>query len=218
MLGSLAILITSICLAAAGPAQAQAPPAQSSWLTGLDVVSNLVICIVGIGAIIAFFLAGIKCLRGLTTATKEISEILQKVLPPVLAEFVKKGFAPESAYIDCIKIVNSEKYSSKSPTKLNDYGKKLLEESGIEKVVNARLDEFIKAIEDQSPHSGVDVESMAFSVLVKAEDEKVTVHLQKYIFQNPDESLNTILFVGSFHLRDKYLEKHPEIVEMNPDI
>lgn len=68
-------------------------------------------------------------------------------------------------------------------------------------------------MEQQKIRNLQDVEQQSFYVLKETEDDKIADPLKNYLYNNPTRNINTIFFVGSIYLRDKYLEKHPELLK-----
>ena len=104
-----------------------------------------------------------------------------------------------------------------SPRKLSELGYELYQKSGMQIVLEANMNLFIKKIEDATPTSALDVEDLAYSVLYSDTSELIFKPVKDWLFNNPvfnemDIDMSAICYVASFELRDVYLKKHPEIL------
>lgn len=114
-----------------------------------------------------------------------------------------------------------------SPRQLNQNGIELLNDCGGNDFLNSNMDFYIDKIEKLQPKTALDVEDMALAVLQTHTNEDMFIPIKSWIYnapsrelQNQDGSTRTqevdlddVIFVLSLPLRDKYLEKHPEIIK-----
>ena len=138
---------------------------------------------------------------------------MKTILPDILQGFEEKGFTEKGTLANWTKIIGGEMSTIKSPAQLNEKGKQLLSDSGIKKAIDQNLTMLLEKLEQKKPQNLLDVEKYAFYVLRDEEDESVTNTLKNYLYNNPNETLNTVLFVGSIYFRNLYLQKHPELLE-----
>jgi len=189
------------------------PNVASPWLTSLDIVYKVIISIVGIAGISIFFLKGkFKTLQAIKTMASTVNAFMEKILPDLLQGFEKKGFVPSGALSSWAKVVSAEKYSIKSPKRLNKEGQLVLKESGMKEIIDTHMKTFIKELKDENLESPLDLENRSFEILKSKEKDKITIPLRYYLYDHSDEDIDTIFFVGSIYLRDKYIERHPEML------
>ena len=107
-----------------------------------------------------------------------------------------------------------------SPLELNPKGNKLARESGILKAVEDNVSILIDSIEKLKLRTAYDVQVKAFSELGSfiLKTPSLEKEIKDFVFNNPTfEGKNIgfpdVIFVGSLHLRNKYLDKHPKLKE-----
>ncbi len=171
----------------------------------------------GIASLIAIIVAW-RAWRGkwLTPVNKLASTgnaFARKILPGVLEQFEDKDLAPKGTLKTWTEVVSEEFYKAHSLKKPSKEGKAILQESGIGKIIDVNQDALIAEMETSKPDTAEEVESLAFYVLVDKYDEEIMKPLKIYLFNNPDMSWGSVLLVGSYYLRDKYLKKHEEILK-----
>lgn len=186
--------------------------------TSIELFSQIIICLVGIGGIAAFFLKGkFKTLQAIRAMANTVNTFMEKVIPDLLQGFEAKGFVPKGTLADWAKTIGSGAFPTHSPKKLSKHGKKLLEQSGMLKIVDDHLEAFIKELEDKKLKSPLDIERGCFYLLLSKENEEFTLPLKDYLYTNPTENINIILYTGALYLCDKYFEKHPKALENIPE-
>lgn len=179
-----------------------------------------------IGAYIAAIVSGLVVLGGFILAwSKHWLKPLHKlastgnafassILPDVLDSFEKAKLAPEGTYKKWNNIIHEKYYMTESPKYLNEKGKKILKDSSISSIIDGRYDDLLEEMQKHDLSTALDVENVAFYILTRLkEDNDALKQVKNYIFRNPEIDLDTIIFVGSFHLRDKYFEGHPDILK-----
>jgi len=107
---------------------------------------------------------------------------------------------------------------NQSPTRLSVVGIKLLKESGGMKLIDENIDLFISSLKSTLPKTALDVENNSFEVLFKNSDTEMFREVKDFIYNNPvyegtQINLTSIVKISSIYLRDKYFEKHPDILE-----
>ncbi|MDR2085750.1 MAG: hypothetical protein LBP72_01090 [Dysgonamonadaceae bacterium] len=111
----------------------------------------------------------------------------------------------------------------KSPRKISEAGYELLKETCAQKIIDDNLDFFISEIEKQAPKTAYDLEESSFKVLTESSDKDIFNCIKNYVYFNPEEmefagqkskiDFYVVIRVMSVYLRDKYINKHPELIE-----
>lgn len=102
---------------------------------------------------------------------------------------------------------------SYSPLKLTDKGEKLIKEIGFDNVFEKHKDDFCRFIESENPKLKYDVEKAAIKAVSALYNKEYMGFLKVYFYNNPSRNLKNVSPTLGVYLRDKYLEKHPEITE-----
>ncbi|MDP1762474.1 MAG: hypothetical protein Q8L07_01220 [Sediminibacterium sp.] len=115
-------------------------------------------------------------------------------------------------------------FISKSPIQLTDLGKRILAAIGGEDFINKNIDELINSMNDEGIKTALDSQTMAPIVISKISNHNTFNAIKDYAFKNPyyKEILNneeiavpldmgTISNIMGIYLRDKYLQRHPEL-------
>ncbi len=92
---------------------------------------------------------------------------------------------------------------SKSPRQLNDLGKKILRDSGIDRIVDQKRAELTKIIKEKNPTNSYDAEKIIVDVLMTLPQmfPEIIDQLKEGAFQTGSD-IDTVLFVGSLYLRN----------------
>ncbi|GAG97189.1 unnamed protein product [marine sediment metagenome] len=189
--------------------------AQTDWVgVTFDVLRFIVYAltiIIGIATILGWRKRGWG--RSLLQLAKTGNAFAGHILPSILQKFEDSDLAPKGTLRDWTVILGTSVYKTDSPKVLNTFGEKVLEESGIKAIIDTHYTDFSKAIDRSNPQTPLDVEGAAFYVLVKREDSDLVKPIDTYLFKNPGLDINyrLVALAGSFYLRDKYFEKHPEL-------
>jgi hypothetical protein len=94
---------------------------------------------------------------------------------------------------------------SRSPMQLNERGLKVLEESGIKKIVENRFDKIVADVKALNPQNAYEVqESITKIVEQYAQDDSLKDALQTGAFKSGVD-IFTVLFSGSIYIRDRVL-------------
>ena len=183
----------------------------------ISLISDIGIAVVTIGGTVAFFITlifgGWRFLKSFYKTLKSVGAFMDKILPSVLASMERKKFISYGILEQWTKIVAQNYAQVKSPTQLKPAGRKLLKESGMQKIVDDNLSNFLEELKRQNLKSAYDVERNSFYVLKSLEEIDLVIPLKDYIFNNPGINLDSLFFVGSLYLRDEYLERHKELLE-----
>lgn len=108
---------------------------------------------------------------------------------------------------------NHNELQSYSPLKLTNAGTKLIERLGFDNVFNKHKDDFCQFIDDQNPKLKYDVENAAIKSIAALRDQEYMNFLKVFFYNNPDRNIKNVSPTLGIYVRDKYLEKHPEITE-----
>lgn len=100
-----------------------------------------------------------------------------------------------------------ERYFSvnKSPVQLNDNGLKVLEDSGIKKIVEDRFKIIVDKVKEKNPQNAYQAQEFVKNIV---EDFKNDISLKNILENGAFKSgvdVFTILFVGAIYIRDKVL-------------
>lgn len=140
---------------------------------------------------------------------------------------IKEDFARIQMFLAMKNPKTINAFSMKhSPRQLNDKGIELYESINGEKFLNDNYDLFDVIISEKKPKTALDVEASALEALIMSLNldifnpiknwvyNSAAVKLKKATGEEYDYSLtiNDICFILSLPLRNKYLDKHPEIV------
>jgi len=127
----------------------------------------------------------------------QVLDTLEKRVGDIYDRFIKTEDRVESLWKD--------KFApSRSPRKLNDYGQKILDGSGIREVVDNKRLKLLELVKVRAKiKNAYDAEQVIFNIM-----EDLPKHCPDVIDKlktgafNTGSSLGTVLFVGGFYLRD----------------
>ena len=109
--------------------------------------------------------------------------------------------------------VKREISESNSPLVLSGQGKELLKRSGFDEIFEQEKDKLVKLLEERKPNKKYQVQEGAEFILINVINNPELQKLQIHVYNNPEDSIELILYAGAIKLRDYYLEKHSEIKE-----
>lgn len=157
-----------------------------------------------------------KCVEGINHASREMQDKLKTLIEKSTDMDNWNPLHTLEEKLDWSKM--------NSPMFLNDDGNALLVESPIKKFVEDRKSELLKFIEDKNPTTAYDVQRHAMEAVSKfiKEDMETTNKIKDFVYHHPifkgkEVEIPAILFVGSLHLREEYLNKHEELKKTNYD-
>ena len=113
-----------------------------------------------------------------------------------------------------------------SPRKLNDIGKRVMDDMRGAEFLDAHKDFFFSLIDAYKPQTALDVENAAHAVCVASTNNDMFNGLKNFVYNSPsyivkdangqekpyDLSLPDVCFILSLPLRDMYLKEHSEIL------
>lgn len=106
------------------------------------------------------------------------------------------------------------KLKNYSPVGLSQEGKKYLEEIGFIEIFNKYSQDFFDFIDSEEPKTKYDVEVTARKSFLFLSDKEYFNPLKTYLYEHPqEENLRGMAQITGVYIRDKYLKKHPEIIE-----
>ena len=153
-------------------------------------------------------------LDSLDRIIKTSNVFTQRILPRVLQGLETKEVVEKGTLVEWTEIMSKKFAPAHSPTRINEDGEKLIDETGIKKIIDEKLDIFIKELESQNLKSPYDVEQNCFYLLKSKKNTDVMIPIRNYVYCHPNGFAEEIIFfVGGVYLRDKYFEKYPEILK-----
>ena len=113
-----------------------------------------------------------------------------------------------------------------SPTKLTDFGNKILEELDGINFINDNKEYLIARLDEEKPRTALDVENSALMVFVNFCNSEKFDGIKNFIYNSPEYNIKDkngcdkkynlnlidVCFILSIPLRDLYLELRPEIL------
>jgi len=105
------------------------------------------------------------------------------------------------------KIINNKKNilgEPGSPMQPNEQGRKVLEDSGFNKIYPKIKIKLFEVIEKKSPKSLYDVEEYAYSAISSVQDEDIMLPIKEYAVNNPEYGLSGVKLAASWVIRDDY--------------
>ena len=171
--------------------------------------------IVTFGSIILFLIGWknrwLERLKPFKTMVGRANSFMDEILPSMMSTFETKGLAPEGTLAKWTTIVSQDVVSSKSPKFLTKSGEEFLEDTGMKNIIDENLTPLISTLEKEKLDNAFDVEERAFYVIKEFEDSRKSTRLKNYLYSHSNETMESIILVGSIYLRDKYLEKYPKL-------
>lgn len=108
---------------------------------------------------------------------------------------------------------NHTELQAYSPLKLTPKGRELIEKLGFDNVFEKHSYDFCKFIDEEEPKLKYDVEKAAIKSLTALYSKDYMGFLKVFFYNHPDRNLKNVAPTLGVYIRDKYLEKHPEITE-----
>ena len=151
----------------------------------------------------------------LSTVEKDIKDVKEKKIINI-----EKFLIQSSTYVQTVTQLNSGQpaspplYNSNSPLTINDEGRKALKDTYFEESINNNLDFLFKLIDGIGVKSALDVEILSMAIIRYAITDKDVVIFKKtedFLYTHPEFNNNEVIKTAGLHLRDKYLEEHPEL-------
>jgi hypothetical protein len=199
---------------------------QGTLNTTVHIIADYVIIVVGVASVVGFFIAiskgGFRFLRNISNMTHSVnshmhktSAFMDEVLPDILSGFEENSLIKKGTLAEWMKVRTRNLTVTHSPVSLNEKGAKLMQDSGMKNVIDENIALFVAQIEESEQNkTPLDVEKLAFYVLKKRENDDCMNIVKNYLYNNPKEEIDTLIFLGGIYLRDKYFEKHPDLLQM----
>lgn len=188
------------------------------WFIGLlqylgITPDKLVPLIIVVGA--AFYILT-KRIDGLERSLETLKNLVGRVINAVVE--IQRHLVKKSDFEPLFPLETRPYLGKESPLQLMPIGEQLLQESGAKKIVDERLEFLIKKIEERKPKTAHDVQGRCLAIFWKLEDEDFMIPLKDFAYQYPEFRNNSLRFddiinVSAIYLRNKYLERHPELLE-----
>jgi hypothetical protein len=100
-----------------------------------------------------------------------------------------------------------------SPILLTEQGQQFIRTIGFDNVFKERERDFFGCIDSEKPKLKYDVEAAAIKSIHILYEKPYMDFLKVYLYNNPKRSIENIAPTLGVYVRDKYLEKHPEITQ-----
>lgn len=101
-----------------------------------------------------------------------------------------------------------------SPINLTDNGWEILKDSGCYDIFNENIDEYLHELENMNPVSQYDVQEKAYALMSDKFNAKEFKPIEDWAFSH-GKTMDEIVRLCGYPLRDYYFEKHKEIVNPN---
>lgn len=134
---------------------------------------------------------------------KDITENLENFIIRLCSAIKTKG-----------DIFELDLYKKGSPLYLTEKGKNKLKEIGVIDDIDNGLNSLFIALDKLTPSSKLEVENYSTGVIyyyINDSKNKVFKKTSNYLYNNPEYNQDEFYKAAGLYLRDKYLEKHPEI-------
>jgi len=180
-------------------------------LTIIIFIINLIISVI-VALAVSFFRIGqyknkVDTLE--TTIGKDEHSGLRKTLANVKTEVDKLL----EFKINTQKFIDSKIFETHSPLNLSDFGRELVNESGITKLITDNKKDLSDKFKTQfNPQTKYDVQEKSREFMESLKDYHAFRPVKKYAFDN-GKDFGQILRAGAIILRDLYLKEHKEITE-----
>ncbi|NQU77201.1 hypothetical protein HQ544_00735 [Candidatus Falkowbacteria bacterium] len=101
-----------------------------------------------------------------------------------------------------------------SPLKLTEGGMKYLKEDiKFVEVFQGNKEDFFDFIDSEEPKTKFEVEQLSSKATLFLLNKEYFKPIKVYLYNNPNENLQSLAQVAGVYVRDRYLEAHPEIKE-----
>jgi len=100
-----------------------------------------------------------------------------------------------------------------SPVSLTEGGRDFIKKIGFDNVFEENKDDFLNFIDSEKPKLKYDVEASAIKSIAVLYDKGYMSFLKVFFYNNPKRNLDNTSPTLGVYVRDKYLEKHPEITQ-----
>ena len=94
-----------------------------------------------------------------------------------------------------------------SPVELTEYGKKLVEESGFNRIFSENREKILGWVKERNPKNQYDVQEISRTVLLEYQNDPIFESLKQYAFQHAETSLEQILRAGAIIARDEIIKE-----------
>lgn len=102
---------------------------------------------------------------------------------------------------------------SRSPLEATEKGLEILKETQFLEIFNSQGEKLLNAILIENPKTKFDVEKAAIRIAVSFLDADFMTPVKTYLYNHPQLNSETFAALAGIYLRDRYLEKHPEITQ-----
>ncbi len=159
-----------------------------------------IIIIIGIPAIVGSLIyigRKLQILDSLDTTTGKIKENLRVVCNHLIKNL---SFDPSEL-------------QTYSPFQLTEDGLALIKKLGFDNIFEQNKNEFFNFIDEEKPKLKYDIEMSAIKSIAALSDKEYMNFLKVFFYNNPKRNLDNTAPTLGVYVRDRYLEKHPEITQ-----
>lgn len=109
-------------------------------------------------------------------------------------------------------------FENRSPIRLTDKGTEVLELSGGKDYIDSNLELLILEMENEKLTTALDVQNYSSTLLYQKIEDTDFVKIKSFIYNNPkfkeaDITMSSVINVIAIYLRDKYLDKYPDLLK-----
>ena len=108
---------------------------------------------------------------------------------------------------------DSSEIQTYSPMQLTEAGLALIKKLGFDNIFEQNKDDFFNFIDMEKPKLKYDVEMSAIKSIMVMGDKEYMNFLKVFFYSSPKRNLENTAPTLGIYVRDKYLERHPEITQ-----
>lgn len=178
------------------------------------VITALFSAAVLIIGIISWMKGSFKFIKNFNKTSKIINVFSEEILPSAIEGCEKKGILPPQTLVQWTKIIANKYAPAHSPRELNEAGKTILEKSGLRQIIDDNIQKFLGYLEQKNLKTPLDIEKQCFYALKEIENTEMINPIKTYLYSHPNQEINSIFFIGSIYLRNKYKDKYPDLFKL----
>ncbi len=167
-----------------------------------DILNTVLTIIVPVLTIVGVFIAMGRKLELLDTINKNTEKLGDSI--DKLKESHNKLSERFIVVEDRVETIWKDKFApAGSPRQLNELGLKILNESGIKRIIENNKAKLFKIVKDKKPSNAYDAEQLTLSVVNELPEHcpEIIDELKQGAFR-VGQSIDTVLFIGGLYLRN----------------
>jgi hypothetical protein len=186
-----------------------------SILSDLGFTLDKTVPLIVLGFIVYFFIE-----KRINTMEESIDKKIEKVDKPfksLEAFIIRLCGAIESGG----DVKNVTLYKKGSPLEITPEGIMEIEKMGFRDSIDKNLDALFKMVDESGPKSALDVESFCVGLiryLINSKESDLFKQVEDFIYNNPDYNNFEYYKTAGLYLRDRYFEKHPELLPAKQEV